>query len=94
MHVAIVEDDQENREQQEEFIRRYGYEHGLPFEIESFADGIQIVERDASRFDIILFGHRDALHERHGGRPEAARRRRRRGAGVCDQHGPVRHPRV
>src|SRR5699024_9949367 len=54
LHVAIVEDDQETREQLEEFIRRYGDEHGLSFEIESFADGIQIVERDASRFDIIL----------------------------------------
>ena len=54
MHVAIVEDDQECRDQLEEFIRRYGDEHGMPFDVESFADGIQIVERDASRFDIIL----------------------------------------
>ena len=54
MHVAIVEDDQECRDQLEEFIRRYGDEHGLPFEVGCFADGIQIVERDASRFDIIL----------------------------------------
>lgn len=54
MRVAIVEDDPTCRSQMEEYIRQYGQEHGQSFEVESFADGGQIVAQDTARFDIIL----------------------------------------
>ena len=54
MRVAIVEDDQGCRQQLEEYVHRYGREHGTEFEVESFADGRQIVAQEASCFDIIL----------------------------------------
>ena len=54
MRVAIVEDDPTCRSQMEEYIRQYGQEHGQSFEVESFADGGQIVAQDTAHFDIIL----------------------------------------
>ena len=54
MHIAVVEDDQESRQQLEEYIHQYGQEHGMTFDVDLFAGGDQIVAQDTSRFDIIL----------------------------------------
>lgn len=93
MRIAIVEDNADVRAQLCGFVKQYAAESGTPLEVETFPDGSAITPYRGG-FDVIFMdiemprqgghGHGGA---HPGGGPEC-------GAGLCDQHGPVRHPRL
>ena len=52
--VAIVEDDKNFREQLQKYLKVYGEENQITFQISEFSDGIQIIEDYRKEFDLIL----------------------------------------
>lgn len=54
VRIAIVEDDDACRAQLEAYVRRYGGETGVEFQITSFSDGLDIAEDYRPIYDIIL----------------------------------------
>ena len=54
IHIAIVEDDPEVREQLVGYVRRYERQFGKMFELTVFADGDEIVSDYRAVYDIIL----------------------------------------
>lgn len=53
MNIAVVEDEQAVTRQLAAMIRRYGKEHSVPFEIFTFADGIDFLNGYQSVYDIV-----------------------------------------
>ena len=54
IHIAIVEDDPQVREQLAGYIRRYERQFGKMFELTTFEDGDEIVSDYKAVYDIIL----------------------------------------
>lgn len=54
IHIAIVEDDPEVREQLVGYVRRYERQFGKMFELTAFSDGDEIVSDYRAVYDIIL----------------------------------------
>lgn len=54
IRIAIVEDDDNYRQQLAEYLRRFEYEIGQAFEITTYTDGDGIVSSYHAQFDIIL----------------------------------------
>ena len=54
IHVAIVEDEENYREQLENFVSRYGQEKKISIQTRSYCDGIDILDEYAGQFQIIL----------------------------------------
>ena len=52
--VAIVEDDKNFRDQLQEYLKAYGEENQIVFQISEFADGIQVLEEYKKEYDLIL----------------------------------------
>lgn len=54
MRVAVVEDDAAERRRMQEYLQRYGQTHGLFLEVETFADGEELVRQGTAGLDIVL----------------------------------------
>lgn len=54
IRVAIVEDEPSVRQQLEEYVLRYSQQYGTPFEVKTFADGMDILDDYRPIFDLIL----------------------------------------
>lgn len=54
IRVAIVEDEPSVRQQLEEYVWRYSRQYGTPFEVKTFADGMDILDDYRPVFDLIL----------------------------------------
>ena len=54
MHIAIVEDEQEQRDLLQSYIQQYSKENGMSFSVEAFADGRILIDGYSSQYDIIL----------------------------------------
>ena len=54
IHIAIVEDDPQVREQLAGYVRRYERQFGKMFELTTFEDGEEIVTDYRAAYDIIL----------------------------------------
>ena len=54
IHVAIVEDEENYREQLENFVSRYVQEKKISIQTRSYCDGIDILDEYAGQFQIIL----------------------------------------
>lgn len=54
IRVAIVEDEPSVRQQLEEYVMRYSRQYGTPFEVKTFADGMDILDDYRPVFDLIL----------------------------------------
>jgi DNA-binding LytR/AlgR family response regulator len=54
IHIAIAEDDQGFRAQLEQFLTRYGQDHGVKFQVTAFADGADLLADDRLGYDVIL----------------------------------------
>ena len=54
IRIAIVEDDERNRVVLLEHLRRYEAEHGVAFDVATFADGRDILARFRPVYDIVL----------------------------------------
>ena len=54
LHIAIVEDDAEVREQLVGYVRRYERQFGPMFDLTTFADGDEIVSDYRAVYDIIM----------------------------------------
>ena len=54
IHIAIVEDDPEVREQLVGYVRRYERQFGRMFDLTTFSDGDEIVSDYRAVYDIIL----------------------------------------
>ncbi len=54
LRIAIVEDEQSNRAQMQEYICRYGEERGIDIQVTEFADGTAVPAAVQKGFDIIL----------------------------------------
>ena len=54
MHIAIVEDEQEQRDLLQSYIQQYSKENGVSFSVEAFADGRILIDGYSSQYDIIL----------------------------------------
>ena len=52
--IAIVEDENQCREQLKEYLSDYGKEHNLEFQISVFSDGADILENYTPIYDVIL----------------------------------------
>lgn len=52
--VAIVEDDKNFRDQLQEYLKDYGEENQIVFQISEFANGIQVLEEYKKEYDLIL----------------------------------------
>lgn len=52
--IAIVEDEREFREQLYEYLKKYGEEQSITFQITEFADGSEIVKNYKNEYDVIL----------------------------------------
>ncbi len=54
VHIAIVEDEAAVREQLAGYIQRYTRQYGTQFEVEQFADGMELLDNYRPIYDIIL----------------------------------------
>ena len=54
IRIAIVEDEERNRAMLLEHLRRYEQEHGVSFEVSTFADGRDILAKYRPIYDIVL----------------------------------------
>ena len=54
VRIAIVEDDPVFIEQLRKYLQQYGQENGICFQITTYTDGDEIVEKYKAEFDIIL----------------------------------------
>lgn len=54
IHIAIVEDDPHYQKQLAGFIQAYQEEHGEPFQVTVFSNGLELVEQYSSDFDIVF----------------------------------------
>lgn len=54
MHIAIVEDEQEQRDLLQGYIRQYAQETGTQFSVDAFSDGSKLLEDYSPKYDIIL----------------------------------------
>lgn len=54
IRIAVVEDDDKSRALLVEHLRRYEAEHGLSFEVSTFADGRDILTKYRPIYDIVL----------------------------------------
>lgn len=54
IRIAVVEDDEQQRERLEQYLRRYESENNVRFQITSFADGIDILDDYASQYHLIF----------------------------------------
>lgn len=54
IRVAIVEDEEEIREQLMGYVQRYTRQYGTAFEVKTFADGLEILEDYRPAYDLIL----------------------------------------
>ena len=52
--IVITEDQEKDSQRLSSFIRRFGKENGLTFEITEFTDGAQLLEHYDKRFDILF----------------------------------------
>ena len=52
--IAIVEDEKEFREQLQEYLKRYGVENNIVFQIDVFEDGSDILEHYQKNYDMVL----------------------------------------
>lgn len=55
MRVAVVDDEQEIREQLAEYIRRFSEESGVELEVVPFSSGDSFLEKYTMSYDIIIF---------------------------------------
>lgn len=53
-HIAIVEDEKEFREELKNYLKYYGEENHIEFQVTEFSDGAEILEDFKKEFDIIL----------------------------------------
>lgn len=53
--IAVVEDEDVSREKVCSYISQYGIENKIDFEIQSYSDGLEIVNDTSNKFDIIFF---------------------------------------
>lgn len=53
-HIAIVEDEKEFREELKNYLKYYGEENHIEFQVTEFSDGAEILENFKKEFDIIL----------------------------------------
>lgn len=53
--IAIVDDEKSIRKQILEYIKQYGTENSIQFEVAEFLDGQEIKEINTEIFDIIFF---------------------------------------
>lgn len=54
MRIAIVEDEQEQRDLLQSYIEQYARETGTQFSVDAFADGRKLLEDYSPQYDIIL----------------------------------------
>ena len=54
LHMALVDDEQEQRSQMEALIRRYEAENGAAFTVEQFGTAEDFLARDPAGFDVVL----------------------------------------
>ena len=54
LHMALVDDEQEQRSQMEALIRRYEAENGAAFTVEQFGTAEDFLARDPAGFDLVL----------------------------------------
>jgi DNA-binding LytR/AlgR family response regulator len=54
IRIAVVEDDERNRAVLVDHLRRYEAEHGLSFDVSTFADGRDILAKYRPIYDIVL----------------------------------------
>lgn len=54
LRVAVAEDNEAYRHQMEQYLTRYGREHGLELESTFFSDGLRLVEDYQPNYDIVL----------------------------------------
>lgn len=93
MRISIVEDEQAQRELLQSYIDQYSRESGVTFEVETFADGRDLLA-DYHRSTTSSCWTSNCRHERHGDRRVHPCPGRGCGADVHHQHGPVRRGRL
>ena len=54
-HIAIVEDEKEFRDQLQIYLKQYGKENQISFQISVFEDGADILEKYKNEYDICKY---------------------------------------
>ena len=86
--IAVVEDEEQYRDEVCQYIQKYEEEHKLEFLVTTYADGQEIVDDTEARYDIIFF---DIEMAQLNGMDAA---KVIRGHGIYHQYGTVRHRRL